>query len=68
MLPVGSHILVDLDDKLAGRRDTRVRIPRLEEAASMVRMGSVKAAVFPVPVWAMPMRSRPPRIRGIAVD
>src|SRR5262245_9411342 len=29
-------------------------------------MGSENAAVFPVPVWALPMTSRPSRMSGIA--
>ncbi len=37
-------------------------------AASFVRMGSVNAAVLPVPVWAMPMRSCPAMIGGMAAD
>src|SRR6476469_10039374 len=32
------------------------------------RMGSTKAAVLPVPVWAAARTSRPPRTRGIAAD
>src|ERR1700759_3079122 len=31
-------------------------------------MGNAKAAVLPVPVWAMPQRSRPPRTFGMAWD
>ena len=31
-------------------------------------MGNAKAAVLPVPVWAMPQRSRPPRTSGMARD
>ena len=30
------------------------------------RIGSEKAAVLPVPVWAMPRRSRPARTWGMA--
>ena len=37
-------------------------------AASLVRIGSVNAAVLPVPVCAMPMRSLPARIGGMAAD
>ncbi len=29
-------------------------------------MGSMKAAVLPVPVWAVAMRSRPARTAGMA--
>ena len=32
------------------------------------RMGSTKAAVLPVPVWAAARTSRPSRTRGIAAD
>jgi hypothetical protein len=33
---------------------------------SLCRMGSAKAAVFPVPVWEQPNRSRPSKIGGMA--
>ena len=36
------------------------------EALSRSSIGSTKAAVLPVPVCAMPIRSRPSRITGIA--
>jgi heme/copper-type cytochrome/quinol oxidase subunit 1 len=36
--------------------------------AMRARIGSVKAAVFPVPVCAMPMRSPPASTSGIAAD
>ena len=34
--------------------------------ARRCRIGSAKAAVLPVPVWAMPQRSRPARTEGMA--
>ena len=34
--------------------------------ARRCRIGSMNAAVLPVPVWADPMRSRPPRASGMA--
>ena len=40
------------------------RVPPLLRRRS--RIGSAKAAVLPVPVCAMPQRSRPARIGGIA--
>ena len=45
---------------LAGLRDVRVA------AARRSSEGSMNAAVLPVPVWAMPSRSRPVRTVGIA--
>ena len=38
----------------------------LRAAASRSSAGSMKAAVLPVPVWAMPSRSRPVRTVGMA--
>ena len=37
-------------------------------AARRCRIGSAKAAVLPVPVWAMPHRSRPASMNGMACD
>ena len=45
---------------LAGPRDVR------RSAARRSSDGSTKAAVLPVPVWAMPSRSRPERTVGMA--
>src|SRR5437660_93209 len=47
---------------------TRTRMPRRGEgwATSRVRIGSVNAAVLPVPVWAMPMTSWPASTCGMA--
>ena len=39
---------------------------RARPCSSMVSIGSVKAAVLPVPVWAMPSTSRRARTWGIA--
>ena len=36
------------------------------DSISRPRIGSAKAAVLPVPVWAMPSRSRPARTWGMA--
>ena len=38
----------------------------LSAARSRSMLGSMKAAVLPVPVWAMPIRSRPSSTGGIA--
>src|SRR5690606_37380772 len=38
----------------------------LANAIRRCRMGSVKAAVLPVPVWAAPMTSRPSMTTGMA--
>ncbi len=42
------------------------RTPRPGWVARRCRMGSMKAAVLPVPVWARPIRSRPARTGGMA--
>ena len=61
---VGVEAAGDLDRELAGRRQherTRalgLRRARLD-AARCCSTGSAKAAVLPVPVWAMPSTSRP---------
>ena len=57
---------VDLGRQLARRREdqdarARGRAPR----AGAARIGSAKAAVLPVPVWARPSTSRPSRPAGI---
>ena len=41
-----------------------IRVPA--PFASKVRIGRANAAVFPVPVWAVPMRSFPERTIGKA--
>jgi hypothetical protein len=34
----------------------------------LLKIGNPKAAVFPVPVWAEPIRSLPDKITGIALN
>ena len=73
MFAVGDHILLDLHDEFASRREDRARAfcarPGCGGACAIsVSIGSVKAAVFPVPVCAMPMRSCPARTSGTAAD
>ena len=70
MSRVSAHVLLDLHDELARRRDHEsaraAGLPFDFEAASFVRIGRTNAAVFPVPVCAMPMRSCPARMGGMA--
>ena len=70
MLAVGAELVGDLDRQLAGRGEhERARFARQGPAGpreSLCRMGSAKAAVLPVPVWAMPNMSRPARSSGMA--
>ena len=56
-----------LIDRLSKGR-ARARMPRALERppASLSTIGRVKAAVLPVPVWAMPRTSCPARATGIA--
>ena len=68
---VGAHVFLDLHDQLPRRRDDERAGAAAPAGADPVRarrarIGSVNAAVLPVPVWAMPMRSWPARIFGIA--
>ncbi len=42
------------------------RTPRPGWVARCCRIGSMNAAVLPVPVWAIPIRSRPVRMGGMA--
>ena len=61
MLRVGAHILLDLHDEFARRRDDQrahpALLPAAQAPASWCSIGRVNAAVFPVPVCAMPMTS-----------
>ena len=61
----------DLDRQLARRGEDQdaaaARGPAgRRSAARRCRIGSANAAVLPVPVWAMPSRSRPSSTCGIA--
>ena len=72
MPAIGAEALGDLARELAGRRsapDTRqpLRCAGRRLAARRWMMGSAKAAVLPVPVWAIPSRSRPARTMGMAL-
>jgi hypothetical protein len=68
VLAVFLEILVHLGGQFAGRLENeRARHARPRAAlSSSVSIGSVKAAVLPVPVWAMPRISRLSRAGGIA--
>ena len=64
VLAVGAEAVGDLGGEFARRRQdqrtARCRAPaRSVFLARCWRIGSAKAAVLPVPVWAMPSRSRP---------
>jgi hypothetical protein len=65
-----ADILVNLDHQLAGWSNHKRATPGRTGGRPMswVRIGQVKAAVLPVPVWAMPITSLPARIGGMAVD
>ncbi len=70
-LPIGAEALRDLRGEFACRREhqraRRNGAPAgARRPASRCRIGSAKAAVLPVPVWAMPSRSRPCRSGGMA--
>ena len=60
---VGAEILADLGGELAGRRQDqgagRAGGGTHWRPSKRCRIGTAKAAVLPVPVWAMPSRSRP---------
>lgn len=49
------------------RERTRISRADVHESRSLLIRGSAKAAVFPVPVRAHPMMSRPVWIAGIAL-
>ena len=73
MFRVSANVLLDLHHELARRRDhQRARAAALvpvrpaSTAASFIRIGRTNAAVFPVPVCAMPMISWPAVMSGIA--
>ena len=65
---IGAETIVDITGKLARRRkNERMRTPRRAWPALLrqaVQIGNAKAAVLPVPVWAMPSKSRPSTRRG----
>ena len=67
---VSADALADLAGQFAGRCEnegTRRRGSlRPGSSLSRCKMGSTKAAVLPVPVWAMPRRSRPASRAGMA--
>ena len=67
-LAEGADVLIDLRGELARRRDDeRARVTATERiSTSRSRIGRTNAAVLPVPVCAMPMRSRPARTGGMA--
>ena len=62
-LAIGAEAVGDLRGEFARRRQhERARVlgaGRRRSATRRSRIGSAKAAVLPVPVWAMPSRSRP---------
>ena len=64
MLAVGAHVLLDLHHQLARRREHEHAPAALRRvgAGAAASIGSANAAVLPVPVCAMPIRSRPARI------
>ena len=69
VLAVGAEALGDLASRVrasatAPARGSRAAAAGLRLAARRCRMGSAKAAVLPVPVWAMPSRSRPASTPG----
>ena len=70
---VGLEAVGDLDGELAGRReDQRAGAPwrPCGRCGQCCSIGRAKAAVLPVPVWAMPSRSRPCEQRrdGLGLD
>ena len=67
-IAIGAGALGDLAGELAGRREHQ-HPARCGRGAAVRRRsrsieGSMKAAVLPVPVWAMPSRSRPSERSG----
>ena len=66
---VGAEAVEDLAGELAGRAQHQhaagLAFRRWRLLARWLRIGSAKAAVLPVPVWAMPMRSRPASRSGM---
>ena len=70
MAPVGLEALDDLGGQFAGRAQHQdaagaLAAARLRFSARRWRIGSAKAAVLPVPVWAMPTTSRPASTWGM---
>ena len=68
---IGAEAVGDLAGELAGRAEHEDAAALAERApagsaARRCRIGSAKAAVLPVPVWAMPQRSRPVMTCGMA--
>jgi hypothetical protein len=61
---VGFEGLADLERELAGRGEHE-GLRLLVLASSRCRIGSAKAAVLPVPVWASPTTSRPASSAGM---
>ena len=49
-----------------GARGMGRKVPARTSCANCCKIGSAKAAVFPVPVWAVPKTSRPSSAGGIA--
>ena len=70
MFAVGPDVFINLQGEFAGWREYQRACAGLaavaDDGAKRVSIGRVKAAVLPVPVWAMPMRSWPARIGGMA--
>jgi len=65
VLAVGGKALTDLQSQFpGGGEDEGTDGP--EAALSRSSMGSAKAAVLPVPVWAQPIRSLPSSTGGMA--
>jgi len=60
--PVFDEALLDLGGELAGRLDNQCAsdAARARPFSSIVSIGSVKAAVLPVPVWAIRARRAAP--------
>jgi hypothetical protein len=69
VLGVALHVVGDLRGEFAGGRKhehpARGGLARLGSAARRWSEGNANAAVLPVPVWAMPSRSRPSSSAGI---
>ena len=68
---VGPDALLDLERELAGRGEDQgaddARPPAGRDACRRWSIGSTKAAVLPVPVWAPARTSRPARTSGMAL-
>ena len=67
---IGAEAFEDLAGKFARRAEHQharaLLLERLPVGGSRLRIGSANAAVLPVPVCAMPTRSRPARTSGMA--